>query len=558
MWDECLLNVERRSQTRIITPILTTEESVIKMRNWTGILITMLILLAVPLWQPAVAQRQLVSTVNFEEALAYYRPRVAVAADGGYAIAWEALRKLDRSESWHLGVQQFTAAGEPVSKPYYITPESLCSLPGVSSDVQNADMIYGENDELIISINQFSRASENTERLDNSIALASFDRQGLRLPVEGHNLCGQGFSEDTRIIPDVHSRFMLAIPSSEQPLKALPLGSGWDRNLGSPQIRLASFLGRKPEVVRYAAGHDMASSGPLAIATWHTCSLVEVEEPDTCDIMVQFYEHGSNGRLISSGNSLRVNRRDSPQTLSYRPSVAINAKGESVVVWIDYRTGEHGDVFGQRFDANGKPVGGNYLISASEGTIEDLDAIRPEVALLDNGESMVVWTDFESDRQRALGRRYGADGTAASAPFLLDAVQSVQTAFPDIASDGKTFTYTWMAEYEGIAYIYANGPSELEIGQNQIPDTIQSLSLKGYPNPFFTTATLEYTLTKAGPVTLVIYDLLGREVKKLIDRHLEPGSYEVSLDGEEFAMGYYVAKLRQNDMHRSHLLIRAQ
>lgn len=528
------------------------------MRNWTGILTILLMLLMVPLWQPIMAQRQLVSMVDFEEALAYYRPRVAVASDGGYAVAWEALRKLDRSEAWHLGVQQFTAAGEPVATPYYVTPESLCNLPGLSSDVQNADMVYGEHDELIITINQFSRPSENAGHLDNALALASFDRQGMRLPSEGHNLCGQGFSEDTRIIPDARSRYMLATSGPDRPLTTLPLASGLHNEIGSAQIQLASFAGQKPEVLKYAAGHDMASSGPLAIATWHACPLMADREPEACDIMVQFFKYESSGRLIPFGHTLQANRDNTGQTLSYRPSVAMNARGESVVVWVDYRRGDHGDVFGQRFGPDGKPIGRNYLVSTGDGMIEDLDAIRPEAALLDDGKSMVVWTAFESDRQNAWGRRYEADGAPSGPPFMLDAVQSVQTAFPDIASDGKTFTYTWMAEYEGIAYIYTNRSSGLEAGQNLLPDTIESLSLKGYPNPFFRATTLEYTLKKAGNVTLIIYDLLGREVKTLVDQHQEAGSYTFSVDGEDFAMGYYVAKLRQHDMHRSHLLIRAQ
>ncbi len=40
-------------------------------------------------------------------------------------------------------------------------------------------------------------------------------------------------------------------------------------------------------------------------------------------------------------------------------------------VWADTRTGLAGDIFSQRFDASGQPLGGNLHISAGEGEIYD-------------------------------------------------------------------------------------------------------------------------------------------------------------------------------------------
>ncbi|HMT11867.1 MAG TPA: T9SS type A sorting domain-containing protein, partial [Ignavibacteria bacterium] len=43
--------------------------------------------------------------------------------------------------------------------------------------------------------------------------------------------------------------------------------------------------------------------------------------------------------------------------------------------------------------------------------------------------------------------------------------------------------------------------------------------------------------------SLVVYDLLGREVKTLINQNLQPGKYSVSFDGGNLASGVYLYRL---------------
>jgi hypothetical protein len=274
--------------------------------------------------------------------------------------------------------------------------------------------------------------------------------------------------------------------------------------------------------------------------------------------MVQFFEHESAFKLVPSGPAVRVNQNDAGDVLNYRPSVAMNERGESMVVWVDYRTGEQGEVFGQRFDAQGRPQGENMMISMGEGTISDADAIRPEVALLDQGEALVVWTDRDPQGQHAKGRRFEAGGKASGPPFLLDASPATESGFPDIASNGTEFVYTWMAEHDGVPSIFSNKPSLEADGYNRLREALQALTLKSYPNPFSNATTLVYSLEAAGHVTLVIYDLLGRAVKTLVDQPQGPGSYQVTVNGDELAMGYYITELQLGENRQTRLLIHAE
>ncbi len=51
------------------------------------------------------------------------------------------------------------------------------------------------------------------------------------------------------------------------------------------------------------------------------------------------------------------------------------------------------------------------------------------------------------------------------------------------------------------------------------------------PNPFSPRTTIRFSLAQSGPVQIVIYDVNGRQVKKLVDAPMDPGSYNVVWDG---------------------------
>lgn len=64
----------------------------------------------------------------------------------------------------------------------------------------------------------------------------------------------------------------------------------------------------------------------------------------------------------------------------------------------------------------------------------------------------------------------------------------------------------------------ADVPLTYELGQN-------------YPNPFNPETIVQFQIADFGKVKIKIYDILGREVRTLVDKPLKPGSYTVSWDG---------------------------
>ncbi len=73
------------------------------------------------------------------------------------------------------------------------------------------------------------------------------------------------------------------------------------------------------------------------------------------------------------------------------------------------------------------------------------------------------------------------------------------------------------------------------------------LSLGGLlPNPSAEEATVTVSLASAGRATLVVYDVLGREVARLLDRDLVAGDLVVRVDVSTFEAGTYLARLTAN------------
>jgi hypothetical protein len=73
-------------------------------------------------------------------------------------------------------------------------------------------------------------------------------------------------------------------------------------------------------------------------------------------------------------------------------------------------------------------------------------------------------------------------------------------------------------------------PKKFEVSQN-------------YPNPFNPVTKIDYQLPDAGKIKLVIYDLLGREVKNLVSEVKPAGFYSAEFDATSFASGIYIYRL---------------
>lgn len=82
----------------------------------------------------------------------------------------------------------------------------------------------------------------------------------------------------------------------------------------------------------------------------------------------------------------------------------------------------------------------------------------------------------------------------------------------------------------GVEELEEGIPSEFDLSQN-------------YPNPFNPITLIKYQVPEASLVSIIIYDVIGREIATLINEVKQPGVYQVSFNGENLASGVYFYKM---------------
>ena len=98
----------------------------------------------------------------------------------------------------------------------------------------------------------------------------------------------------------------------------------------------------------------------------------------------------------------------------------------------------------------------------------------------------------------------------------------------------KQIDFDGTFEYSDIVEIYADNPAKYSLDQN-------------YPNPFNPNTKIEFTIPKAGKVSLKVYDIMGKKVKTLINKKMPSGSYKINFDGKALPSGVYFYTITAND-----------
>ena len=94
-------------------------------------------------------------------------------------------------------------------------------------------------------------------------------------------------------------------------------------------------------------------------------------------------------------------------------------------------------------------------------------------------------------------------------------------------ADSKSTRFTLKISTEEIE---SNVPTEVYLDQN-------------YPNPFNPSTIIPYGVDTNTNVSLIVYDILGRKVKTLVNEIKNPGKYEVTFRADNLASGVYFYRL---------------
>lgn len=114
-----------------------------------------------------------------------------------------------------------------------------------------------------------------------------------------------------------------------------------------------------------------------------------------------------------------------------------------------------------------------------------------------------------------------------------------------------TGTGTLKAWTLNIAYSY--NPIGITPVSSDVP---KSFSLRqNYPNPFNPGTVINFNISSAVFVNITVYDILGREVKTLVNEQLMPGTYKTDWNAENFVGGIYFYKMRAGNYSETRKMV---
>ena len=163
---------------------------------------------------------------------------------------------------------------------------------------------------------------------------------------------------------------------------------------------------------------------------------------------IQGQRYASDGTTV--GGEFQVNTYTTDYQL--RPSVALDADGDFVVVWISNDPSFSGfSVRGQRYASDGAAAGGEFQVN----TYTTGNYASPRVALDADGDFVVVWISIgssgsDTSSNSVLGQRYAADGTALGGEFQVNTYTTSSQGPPAVAmhADGH-FVVIWDGDGSG-------------------------------------------------------------------------------------------------------------
>ena len=126
---------------------------------------------------------------------------------------------------------------------------------------------------------------------------------------------------------------------------------------------------------------------------------------------------------------------------------------------------------------------------------------------------------------------YDIEPNASVAPFTLAILVGMSVGDLEAAAQAAYQRSLVLASVQSIA--------------NEVPQNV--FLHQNYPNPFNPTTTIEYKLPNEARVQLVLYDNLGREVRRLTDAVRQAGFYRVVFDAAGYSSGVYYCRLQAGD-----------
>ncbi len=181
----------------------------------------------------------------------------------------------------------------------------------------------------------------------------------------------------------------------------------------------------------------------------------------------------------------------------------------------------------------------NWLM---DGVVVPVELTSFTATAISNGV-LLKWSTVSEINNHGFGVERSEDGVEF---FTVAFVEGAGTS-----TESREYVFTDNIEYDGGKLFYYRLKQVDFDGKIKYSDIVEVefdipndyILLQNYPNPFNPSTTISYSIPKESQVSLIIYDIMGRQVAELVNSKQSAGTYNIELDASSFASGTYFYKL---------------
>jgi predicted nucleotidyltransferase len=299
---------------------------------------------------------------------------------------------------------------------------------------------------------------------------------------------------------------------------------------------------------------------------WGSVAWGDYDNDGDLDILLTGYLNG--------GRVSKIYRNNGDNTFTEQSSISLRAVHSSSVALADYDNDGDMDILltGSTIDTTVSKIYRNNNITPNTQPIppSNLQSVF-------SGQDVTFSWDKSTDNETPQnGLRYNlVIGSAPDAVNTLSPMSDRNTGFRRVINLGNTnhnnswtikgldllHTYYWSVQAIDNCFAASDFAPEqsfrltsIEGEQfNKLPTEYELI--QNYPNPFNPSTTIRYSIINPELVRIKIYDILGREVKTLVNELKQTGNYEVQFDASGLASGIYLYRIESGSFVQTKKMI---
>lgn len=162
----------------------------------------------------------------------------------------------------------------------------------------------------------------------------------------------------------------------------------------------------------------------------------------------------------------------------------------------------------------------------------------------------VVYLDFDDENDTTAN--YVADFVRG---FLTDSLSKITWGRP-VGLETDTRGNLYLTSDDITRCIIIISPTTTTKVRRELPPKKSSFgAVRNFPNPVNPTTQFQFSLQSSSPVTLKVFDMLGKEVATIVNEELTAGEYTVEWNTETLSSGIYLYALVSNNLISTNKLI---